>query len=78
MENDNDILKTDFEYLLLCYSININNDYRFFYDEFFEHILKDTNKLAEMLEYKKVVFRSNFYKHFVSNEWYLISSIILI
>lgn len=78
--NYSDIFKSDFEYLLNSYGIIVNEDYRFFYDEFFEHILEDTNKLvddnfrqkinSQILEYKKSIFRGTFYKHFKYNDWF--------
>ena len=75
-----ELLYDDFYYLFNSYYVTINEDYKFFYDEFFEHILKDTNSVVEknfrkevnakIIEYKKVVFRSTFYKHFVSRDWH--------
>ena len=80
IETDDEILYHDFYNLFNSYDITINDDYKFFYEEFFEHILEDTNTFvektvrikvnAQIVEYKKNVFRSTFYRHFVSKDWY--------
>jgi len=77
---DDEILYHDFYNLFNSYDIKINDDYKFFYEKFFEHILEDTNTHVEknfrikvnakIVEYKRTVFRSMFYQHFVSKDWH--------
>lgn len=78
--SDDDILKIIFYDLLDSYNININNDYKFIYDEFFDHLISDVNNstiknyrentYTTLIEYKKTILRNFLYKHLISKEWF--------
>lgn len=84
MEKSNDVLYTEcYYYLIKAYNIAINHQYKFVYDEFLEHLISDCNvdvdknynnkknkKSGDKRKYQQIVFRSKFYQHFSSKEWY--------
>jgi hypothetical protein len=71
--NDIELYIKDFYNLIESYKISINPQYQFIYDEFMNHIIRDTikkykNKSSNQL--KLVGFRSCFYQHFKSKNWH--------
>lgn len=77
IKDKNKLFKDMFYDLLNSYQIIINKDYQFIYDEFFDHIIFDTNVLTEKnfksdrkgdkIKYKMVIFKSVLYRHLVSS-----------
>lgn len=67
--------------LLIVHGIYVNKEYQFVYDEFFEHLMSDTNILfdkkyttlkngANEVEYKQQVFKKIFINHLHSHIFY--------
>lgn len=56
--------------LFISYGIKINTEYQFIYDEFLDHLIIDTNiKPSSRLTLERI-FKSNFYTHISSTDWY--------
>ena len=78
--NDNNILKNLYYDLFYSYNIKIKKEYQFVYDDFFYHLILDTNnyvsknynkeKHINLLDYKKGIFKGLFYKHYSQPYYY--------
>ena len=79
-KNDNDIFEILFYDLFKSYRINIKPIYQFVYDDFFKHLIADTNNYIlknynkehhiDLIEYKKGIFKGLFYKHYSNSKWF--------
>jgi len=70
-QSDIEYFIKEFNYLITSYNISINEEFRFIYDEFLDHLILDSQKRAATSTQKKqIIFRSCFYLHFKSREWY--------
>ena len=69
MKNDNDILKELYYDLFKSYRIDIKPEYQFVYDNFFEHIIEDTEKLFIKNFRKELVSCKNYYNYDIKIEY---------